>query len=121
MERVTFGGCEDNLEVFIRRMVNLGNKIIDFFPMWDYNLDIMQYKNIEENDFNTIAYQALNFEHTNIRFFNERTNVTQTVSVMMTGDKWCDVVPINDWGWQTGKPDVVKQVLDKLINELRDE
>jgi hypothetical protein len=114
---VSFGGCEDNLEEFITRMVGRGYEIIAFYPADDPWEDIMKYKNIEKNDFNHIAYQALNFEHTNIRFFNKETKSIQTISVMMTGDPYCDVVPINDWSFQRGKTDVV----DEIFSELREE
>ena len=106
-----------NLKEFIRRMLDRGYKIVAFFPMWDYDCDIMQGID-DKNDIEEIAYQALNYEHTNIRFFNEEGKARQTVSVMMTGDPWCDVVPINDWSYQIGKADIVKEINDELREEL---
>ena len=113
-----FGG---NLKEFIRRMVeDLGYTIGAFFCM-DYgrNHSIMAEKNIEANDFEEIAYQALNYEHTNIDFDKviDGVDVGQTVSVMMTGDAWCDVVPINDWSYRRDSVDVV----DGLIKSMREE
>jgi hypothetical protein len=35
----------------------------------------------------------------------------------MTGDSYCDVIPINDWSFRHGQEDVVKRV----INDMRDE
>ena len=117
-QRVSFGGFEDNLEEFLNRMYARGYKIVAFFPYYDSGLDIMQYKSIEDGDLNHIAYQALNFEHTNIRLENEETDSRATISVMLTGDDWCDVVPINDWSFQRDRPDIVDEVVQELREEL---
>ena len=89
-----FGG---NLKEFIRRMVeDEGFVIATLFPFCE-------------------AYQALNFEHTNMVFVNGKNS--QTISIMMTGDDWCDIVPINDWSFRRD----VKDVVDKVITEMREE
>ena len=36
---------------------------------------------------------------------------------MMTGDSYCDVIPINDWSFRDGQEDVV----DRVIKDMRDE
>ena len=107
-----------NLAEFIRRMVEEeGFKIGNLFPMYEgRSFKIIEVKGIEHDDYEEIAYQALNYEHTNLDF--EKEDYSQTVSIMMTGDVWCDVVPINDWSFRRDKEDVVCRVMDKLREEI---
>ena len=99
-----------NLGDFIDRMLEVGFEITAFFPMFEGR----SYSLLPCND---IARQALNYEHTNIDFTHEETNNRQTISVMMTGDIWCDIVPINDWSFLKGKTDWVKMFRDAIHEE----
>tara|TARA_Y100000004_G_C8812760_1_gene368460 strand:+ start:395 stop:799 length:405 start_codon:yes stop_codon:yes gene_type:complete len=110
-----FGG---NLKEFIRRMVeDEGFTISNLFPYYEgRSYNIMHNKNIEPTDFDELAYQGLNYEHTNMTFIKE--GHVQTVSIMMCGDEWCDVVPINDWTVPREKEDVVDRVLSTLRDEI---
>ena len=114
-----FGG---NLKEFIRRMVeDEGYTIGNFFPMYEgRSYKIMESKQINENDFEEIAYQALNYEHTNLDFEKEidGKDVGQTVSIMMSGDAWCDVIPINDWSFKIDSVDVVERITKSMRKEI---
>ena len=114
-----FGG---NLKEFIRRMVeDEGYTIGNFFPLYDgRSYRIMETKQINENDFDEIAYQALNYEHTNLDFEKEidGKDVGQTVSMMISGDAWCDVIPVNDWSIRHGQEDVVDRVTTSMREEI---
>ena len=108
-----FGG---NLKEFIRRMVeDEGFKITAMFPYFEgRSYDLLE--GMDMVDYDEMAYQALNCEHTNIDFTKEKN--TQTVSVLMTGDAWCDVVPINDWSFRYEQEDVVDRVMKSLREEI---
>ena len=114
-----FGG---NLKEFIRRMVeDEGYTIGNFFPLYDgRSYRIMETKQINENDFDEIAYQALNYEHTNLDFEKEidGKDVGQTVSMMISGDAWCDVIPINDWSFIIDSVDVIDRVYKSMREEI---
>ena len=99
-----------NLSDFIDRMLEVGFEITAFFPYYEGR----SYSLLPCND---IPRQALNYEHTNIDFPNQETEERQTISVMMTGDIWCDIVPINDWSFQRGKTDWVKMFVDAIREE----
>lgn len=115
----------DNLARFIEQMTERGFVIARFFAMPDA-YDLMH--TIEDNtlDCHEIAHQALNYEHTNITFqygirhegVMEPNGYRQTISVMMTGDPWCDVVPINDWTFSDRGPDAVEEIVNALRTEL---
>ena len=111
----TFGG---NLKEFIRRMVeDEGFTVTSVFAYYDGRPNcLLKTEYLQRNDdFESIAYEALNMEHTNIDFTKD--NNKQIISVMMTGDSYCDVIPINDWSFRHGQEDVVNRV----INDMRDE
>lgn len=112
-----FGG---NLKEFIRRMVeDEGFTISNLFPYYEgRTFNIMVERGIEPTDFDELAYQALNYEHTNMIFVNAEYGQHQTVSIMMTGDEWCDVVPINDWTVPREREDVVSRVHSAMRNEI---
>lgn len=101
----------DHVEVlrdFITRMEEVGFEVYRFWePFGGDNL-------LPCDD---IPYQALNYEHTNIRFEHDELGFGQTISVMLTGDKWCDVVPINDWSFNRDHTDYV----DMFVKALREE
>ena len=80
----------------------------------------MEAKQINENDFEEIAYQALNYEHTNLDFEKEidGKDVGQTVSIMTTGDAWCDVIPVNDWSFKRDSVDVIDRVYKSMREEI---
>ena len=113
-----FGG---NLKEFIRRMVeDEGFTITALFPYLDgrdYCLLWSEEKDdgIQLNDYENMAYEALNCEHTNMTFRKDKNS--QTISVMMTGDAWCDVIPINDWSYSREQEDVV----DRMVTSMREE
>ena len=113
-----FGG---NLKEFIRRMVeDEGFSIEILFPRYDgrgYN--IIEENNIEKDDYDEMAYQALNYENTNMDFVKGDNG--QTISILMTGDSWCDVVPINDWSFRHGQEDVVSRLLEEMREEIMGE
>lgn len=100
----------ENLGDFIDRMLEVGFEITAFFPYYDGRSNSL----LPCND---IPRQALNYEHTNIDFTNPETNERQTISVMMTGDIWCDIVPINDWSCRRGNTDWVKMFVDAIREE----
>jgi len=37
---------------------------------------------------------------------------------MMTGDSWCDVIPINDWSFRREQEDVVNKVVQSMRDEI---
>jgi len=108
-----FGG---NLKEFIRRMVeDEGFTIGALFPYYEgrsHNI----LEDMDMTDYDEMAYQALNYEHTNMDFVKEENS--QTVSILMTGDPWCDVVPINDWSFRRNQEDVVDRVMKSLREEI---
>jgi len=108
-----FGG---NLKEFIRRMVEVeGFTVTAMYPCFEgRGYDLLEGMDITDHD--EIAYQALNCEHTNIDFVKGENR--QVVSVMMTGDPWCDVVPINDWSFKYEQEDVVDRVMKSLREEI---
>ena len=111
-----FGG---NLKEFIRRMVeDEGFDIAALFPYYDGRQAcfIKCDGGIAIDDHESMAYHALNCEHTNMTFVNGDN--TQTVSIMMTGDTYCDVIPINDWSYRRGQEDVVDRVVTSMREEI---
>tara|TARA_Y100000004_G_scaffold87268_1_gene97829 strand:- start:918 stop:1343 length:426 start_codon:yes stop_codon:yes gene_type:complete len=112
-----FGG---NLKEFIRRMVeDEGFTIVTLFPYGDGCLlkGIPEDANgIGRDDYESMAYQALNHEHSNMTFAKDDNR--QTVSIMMSGDTYCDVIPINDWTYSYGKEDVVDRVIKSMREEI---
>ena len=113
-----FGG---NLKEFIRRMVeDEGFSIKILFPMYDgRSYNIIEENNIEKDDYDEMAYQALNYEHSNMDFVKGDNG--QTISILLTGDAWCDVVPINDWSFRYEQEDVVSRLLDTMREEIMGE
>ena len=109
----TFGG---NLKEFIRRMVEEeGFTITALFPYYEgRSYDLLEIVDI--TDYDELAYQALSYEHSNMDF--EKENNLQTISIMMTGDKWCDVIPVNDWSFRREQEDVVGRVNDAMRKEI---
>ena len=111
----TFGG---NLKEFIRRMVeDEGFTVTSLFPMPD-GRDYCELENgkVNSTDYEELAYEALNDEHSNMDFTKD--DDTQTISVMMSGDDYCDVIPINDWSYSYGKEDVVDRVIKSMREEI---
>jgi len=120
----------DNLARFIEQMTERGFTIVRFFTMPDrydlYHLIDGTEATPDRLDYYEIAHQALNYEHTNITFqygirregIMEPNGYRQTISVMLTGDPWCDVVPINDWSFSHNHPDAVKEIVNALRTEL---
>lgn len=114
-----FGG---NLKEFIRRMTDdEGFAIEALFPydygrrgclLWSEEKD----NGIQLDDYEEMAYEALNCEHTNMTF--SKGDNSQTISIMMTGDSWCDVIPINDYSYTREQEDVVNRVLDSMRDEI---
>jgi len=112
----------ENLARFITAMHRRGFVIARFFAMPD-RYDLMHFV---DGDNYEIAHQALNYEHTNITFqygvrhegVMEPNGYRQTISVMLTGDPWCDVLPINDWSFSNNHPDAVEEEVNKLRTEL---
>jgi hypothetical protein len=120
----------DNLARFIEAMVQRGFVVARFFTMPD-RYDLMHFVRpctVDKTilDFHEVAHQALNYEHTNITFqYGVRhegvmgpNSYRQTISVMLTGDPWCDVVPINDWTFSHRHTDAVENVVNALRTEL---
>ena len=111
-----FGG---NLKEFIRRMVeDEGFTIGALFPYYEgrsHNI----LEGMDLTDYDEMAYQALNYEHTNMDFV--KGNNTQTISILMTGDAWCDVVPINDWSFRRNQEDVIDRIYTALREEIMGE
>ena len=109
-----FGG---NLKEFMRRMVeDEGYTITALFPYYDGRNNCLLKGDGACVDFESMAYEALAYEHSNIDFV--RGHNKQTVSVMMSGDEWCDVIPINDWSFKYEREDVVKRVVYDMREEI---
>ena len=111
-----FGG---NLKEFIRRMVeDEGFDIAALFPYYDGRAGclIKGGFGIAIDDHESMAYQALNHEHSNMDFTKDDNS--QTISIMMTGDTYCDVIPINDWSYRRGQEDVVNRVVSSMREEI---
>ena len=114
----TFGG---NLKEFIRRMVeDEGFTVTSLFPYYDGrgSCRMKGESAISKDDFESIAYQALNMEHSNIDFKHEKDGYSRTISVMMTGDSYCDMIPINDWTLNHDEPDDIGMLIDEMRNEI---
>lgn len=109
-EDVTYQDYINNLSEFIDRMQEVGYEVTSMFPYYEGR----SYELLPCAD---IASTALDYEHTNIDFTNKENGVRQTVSVMLTGDKWCDIVPINDWSIRHGAVDYV----DMFVTAIRAE
>jgi|TARA_B100000085_G_scaffold163577_1_gene148712 hypothetical protein len=111
-----FGG---NLKEFIRRMVeDEGFTIGALFPYYEgRSYDMLE--GMDMTDYDEMAYRALNYEHTNMDFVKGDNG--QTVSILMTGDAWCDVVPINDWSFRHNQEDVVDRVMKSMREEIMGE
>jgi len=109
-----FGG---NLKEFIRRMVEEeGFTIGSLFPYWDGRDNCLIQGGIAIDDYETMAYEALNHEHSNMDF--KKDGNSQTISIMMSGDSYCDVIPINDWSFRRGQEDVVSRVSKAMRQEI---
>ena len=108
-----FGG---NLKEFIRRMVE--DEGFDIAALGPYRGEclIKCDGGIAIEDHEEMAYQALNHEHSNMTFVNGDNR--QTVSIMMSGDSYCDVIPINDWSYRHGQEDVVDRVVSSMREEI---
>lgn len=104
----------DGLEAFIKEMFQRDYEITRM-KSWS-GIDVMEYAGekygLDPTDANEVAYQSLNFEETWVEF--TKGEAKQQVKFMLTGDKWCDVVPIADWTFQRNKIDVVKEINDEL-------
>jgi hypothetical protein len=104
----------DGLEAFIQEMFQRDYEITRM-KSWS-GIDVMEYAGekygLDLTDANDVAYQSLNFEETWVEF--TKGEAKQQVKFMLTGDKWCDVVPIADWTFQRNKIDVVKEINDEL-------
>jgi hypothetical protein len=88
------------------------------FPLYEgRSYDMLE--GMDMTDYDEMAYQALNHEHSNMDFVKEENS--QTVSIMMTGDAWCDVIPINDWSFRRNQIDVVDRVMKALREEIMGE
>ena len=99
----------ENLEDFIERMNECGFETVSMFPYGERDYELLPC--------NDIPRQALNYEHVNIVFTNHDLKIRQTISVMMTGDIWCDILPINDWAFSHHKVDYVKMFVDAIREE----
>ena len=108
-----FGG---NLKEFIRRMVeDEGFTIKALFPYYDgRSYDLLE--NMDMTDYDEMAYQALNHEHSNMDF--TKGDNRQVISIMMSGDAWCDVIPINDYSFRRDQEDVVGRLIRAMREEL---
>ena len=119
-----FGG---NLKEFIRRMVeDEGFTIDSLFPYYDSYAEDGTTNNLLKgdraiaiDDYETMAYEALNHEHSNIDM--SKGDNRQVISIMMTGDEWCDVIPINDWSFKHGQEDVVNRVKQSMRDEIMED
>ena len=113
----TFGG---NLKEFIRRMVEEeGFTIGTLFPYWDGRDNCLLKNGIGFSNYEEMAYQALNHEHSNMDF--KKDDNSQTISIMMSGDSYCDVIPINDWSYSRGQEDVVDRVRKSMRQEIMED
>ena len=108
-----FGG---NLKEFIRRMVEEeGFTSTALFPYYEgRSYDLLE--NMDITDYDELAYKALSYEHSNMDF--EKEDNRQVISIMMSGDAWCDVIPINDWSFRRDQEDVVDRLTTAMRKEL---
>ena len=110
MKDIKYEDYIDNLNEFIARMETEGFKVTAMFPYYEGR----SYELLPCDD---IGREALNYEHVNIDFRNDEKGFSQTISVMLTGDKWCDIVPINDWSFTRNRFDYV----DMFVTAIREE
>ena len=93
-----------------------GFTIGSLFPYYDGRSNCLIKGGIAIDDYETMAYQALNHEHSNMDF--KKDDNSQTISIMMSGDSYCDVIPINDWSFRHGQEDVVDRVQTSMRQEI---
>lgn len=108
---ITYQDYINNLNELIDRMQEVGFEVTAMFPYYEGR----SYELLPCHD---IARTALNYEHVNIDFTGgEEYRYTVTASVMLTGDRYCDIVPINDWSFRRGEVDYI----DMFVNAIREE
>ena len=115
MGRLKFFGME-GLREFIRKMYERGFVVT---AMDSEGIDVLKDSGIDlqGSSFEVtgdVAYQALNYEGTWVTF--EKDDLKQSIFVLLTGDKYCDRIPIADWTFSKDKtkPDVIREVFDEL-------
>jgi hypothetical protein len=112
-----FGRYGDNLEDCFQTFIDMGWKCVNMIS-WAGDRP-MDEKEIGEEDAYEIAFQSLNYEHTTSVWERKEDGYQQRVSAMLSGDKWCDLLPINDWSWKEGKEDVLGPVIERIGEEKR--
>jgi len=118
MARLNFPS-QEALERFFTEMVNRGYRVTRHGY---YRPDAIPTDDVPE-----MAYQAQNYECCNVTFIKPYDGINrghqvdvdgkdyrQTIAVDYTGDEWCDVVPIVDWTYQPGRPDVVSEIVKSI-------
>jgi|GEM_PF-5750954 hypothetical protein len=111
MRRLKFFGLE-GLEDFIKKMFSRGY-VVTAMKSWGGD-DVIKNSGIDVTVAEDVAYQSLNYEETWVTF--QKDDKEQSAKFMLTGDKYCDRVPVADWTFSRDKtkPDVIKEVVDEL-------
>ncbi len=104
----------EGLREFIRKMYERGFVVT---AMDSEGIDVLNDSGIDLQGSSSevtgdVAYQALNYEQTWVTF--EKDDLKQSAFVMLTGDKYCDRIPIADWTFSREKPDEIREVFDEL-------
>ena len=101
----------DGLTHFVDEMFKRGYEV-KRMRAWGGD-DVIRNSGLDVSNAEEVAYQGLNYEETWV-VFEHPTADTQSAKFMLTGDKWCDVVPIADWTFKRNGTDVIKEVYDEL-------
>ena len=111
MVRLRFFGLE-GLKDFIEKMFGRGY-VVTAMKSWS-GYDVIEDSGIDVTVAEDVAYQSLNYEETWVTF--EKDDNRQSAKFMLTGDKYCDRIPVADWTFSTTKTkhDVIREVIDEL-------
>ena len=111
MVRLRFFGLE-GLKDFIEKMFGKGY-VVTAMKSWGGD-DVIKNSGIDVTVAEDVAYQSLNYEETWVTF--QKDDNRQSAKFMLTGDKYCDRIPVADWTFSRDetKPDVIKEVIDEL-------
>ena len=118
LDNISYSDYIENLQEFLRRMEEIGYEVSAMWPAYEgRGYDILQ--SVNPNDLYSVARQALNYEHSNIQL-SQTDDIAkrQIISVMLSGDTYCDIVPINDWTVPRGRNDDVKMFVNAIREEI---
>jgi hypothetical protein len=118
LDNLSYSDYIENLQDFLLRMEEIGYEVSAMWPAYEgRGYDLLE--TVNSSDLHSVARQALNYEHSNIQL-SQTDDITkrQIISVMLTGDTYCDIVPINDWTVPRGRNDDVKMFVNAIRGEI---